>query len=159
MQPTILTPENLSSPQSRARHCSDAAVNITQADATPLEGFQIMLRSASSERAAEIAREQIENHYLKTMTAGLTGDLAAQRAALVFAVVAGLQVMRQMIGLSALADADPEKLVGLLGPVLQQLDRGPAATPDNRPVPHRRADLGGGRRLMHIPHDLRRERH
>lgn len=92
-------------------------LNITQANATPLEGFQITLRSASSERAAEIAREQIENHYLKTMTSALTGDLAAQRAALVFAHVAGIQVMRQMIGRSVLADADPATLIELLGPV------------------------------------------
>jgi AcrR family transcriptional regulator len=118
--PTILSPEILASPHLGAS-IATTLLDITQADATPLEGFQIMLRSASSERAAEIAREQIENHYLKTMTSALTGDLAAQRAALVFALVAGIQVMRQMIGLSALADADPATLVELLGPVLQQL--------------------------------------
>ena len=74
-----------------------------------------MLRSASSERAAAIGREQIENHYLRTMIAALPGDLAAEGAALVFAIVAGVQVMRQMIGLTALADADPDQLVTFAG--------------------------------------------
>lgn len=131
-EPTILTPEILSSPQLGASIAA-TLLSITQAGATPLEGFQIMLRSASSERAAEIAREQIEQHYLKTMAAGLTGDLAEQRAALVFAVVAGLQVMRQMIGLSALTEVDPEKMVALLGPVIQYLIDGPAEPPENQP--------------------------
>jgi len=36
-------------------------------------------------------------------------------------IVAGIQVMRQMIGLAALADADPEVLVKLLGALFQQL--------------------------------------
>jgi hypothetical protein len=90
-----------------------------------------MLRSASSERAAAIGREQIENHYLRTMIAALPGDLAAERAALVFAIVAGVQVMRQMIGLTALADADPDQLVTLLAPVFQHL----VDAPRDRGVP------------------------
>lgn len=34
-----------------------------------------------------------------TLTAALSGDLAPQRAALILAVVAGVQIMQQMIGL------------------------------------------------------------
>ena len=41
------------------------------------------------------------------MAGALSGELAPQRAALVLSLVAGFQVMRQMIGLSALAEADP----------------------------------------------------
>jgi hypothetical protein len=55
------------------------------------------------------------------MTAALNGDLAPQRAALVLSIVAGFQIMRQMIGLSALADADPKALVKILGPIIQQI--------------------------------------
>jgi len=92
-----------------------------------------MLRSASSDRAAAIAREQIEKHYLRTMIAALRGELAAERAALIFTVVAGVQVMRQIVGLTALADADPEALVTLLAPVFQQLVDEPhdAGAPDS----------------------------
>jgi Tetracyclin repressor-like, C-terminal domain len=54
----------------------------------------------------------------------LEGDLAPQRAALVLSLIAGFQVMRQMIGLSALAEAEPETLVRILGPLFQQLIEG-----------------------------------
>jgi AcrR family transcriptional regulator len=121
--PTILTEEILNS--SRPGEAIAAAlVNITETGATPLEGFLIMLRSASSERAAEIGREQIENHYHKVMTAALSGDLAPQRAALVLSLVAGFQVMRQMIGLSALAEAEPSALIKVLAPLFQNLVEG-----------------------------------
>ena len=98
-----------------------ALVELTQTGATPLEGFQIMLRSASSERAAKIAREQIELHHQKTMASALTGPLAAQTRWLLLALVAGVQVMRQMIGLSPLTKANPKALVKLLTPIFRQL--------------------------------------
>jgi hypothetical protein len=80
-----------------------------------------MLHSASSKRASEIGRAQIESGHQKTMTAALRGELAPQRAALILSLVAGVQVMRQMIGLSALAEADPKDLVKILGPMFQSL--------------------------------------
>jgi hypothetical protein len=40
-------------------------------------------------------------------------------------LVAGFQVMRQMIGLSALAEADRTDLIKLLAPLLRQLIEGP----------------------------------
>jgi hypothetical protein len=86
-----------------------------------------MMYSASSERAAEIAREQIDAHYQRTLTAALSGDLAPERAAVVLAFVAGVQVMRQMIALPALAGADPEALRAILTPIFRQLISGPAA--------------------------------
>ncbi len=80
-----------------------------------------MLHSTGSEAAAKIGKRELEKHYQKTLTAALGGEQAGQRAALVFALVAGFQVMRQMIGLSALADADPEELVKLLEPLFALL--------------------------------------
>lgn len=118
--PIILTEENLRSSK-LGETIAAALVKITEAGDTPLEGFQIMLRSASSKRAAEIGREQIEAGHQKTMAGALKGDLAAERAALVLSIVAGFQVMRQMIGLSALADADAADLITLLAPLFQQL--------------------------------------
>lgn len=118
--PTILTPEILASP-TRGADIATALVGITKTGASPLEGFQIMLRSASSARAAEIGRVQIERHHQRVMTAALGGALAPQRAALVLSLVAGLQVMRQMIGLGALAKAEPADLIRLLAPLIEQL--------------------------------------
>jgi hypothetical protein len=91
---------------------------------SPLDGFRIMFHSASSARAAQIGREQIEKRYQKMLAEGLPGKLAAERAALVLSLVAGAQVMRQMIGLPALAHADPVALAGILAPVLQRLIAG-----------------------------------
>ena len=51
----------------------------------------------------------------------MSGDLAAQRAAVVLAVVAGIQVMRKVIGLSALADATPDALLKILTPLFERL--------------------------------------
>jgi AcrR family transcriptional regulator len=118
--PTILTQETLQS-STLGSDIAAALVTITKTGANPLEGFSIMLRSASSSRAAEIGRAEIEKHYHKTMTAALSGPLAPQRAAIVLALVAGFQVMRQMIGLTALAGAKPEALVEILGPIFQLL--------------------------------------
>ncbi|MGO6997034.1 TetR/AcrR family transcriptional regulator [Rhizobium leguminosarum] len=118
--PIILTAENLASAK-LGEAIAASLVDITKAGDTPLAGFLIMLHSASSKRAAEIGREQIEAGHQKVMTGALSGDLAPQRAALILSIVAGFQVMRQMIGLSALADAEPEALVKLLAPVFQLL--------------------------------------
>jgi len=118
--PTILTPQNLASPR-LGETIARTLVEITRTGDTPLEGFLIMLHSASSKRAAEIGREQIEHGHQKTMASALRGALAPERAALILSMVAGIQVMRQMMGLPALAKAEPETLVKLLAPLFQQL--------------------------------------
>jgi len=119
-KPTILTPANLGSSK-LGEIIASTLVDITNTGDTPLEGFLILLHSASSKRAAEIGREQIEKGHQKVLASALRGHLAPQRAALVLSVVAGFQVMRQVIGLSALADAEPSELVSLLTPVIRKL--------------------------------------
>ena len=128
-EPTILTQENLRS-SNLPETIAATLVDITQAADTPLEGFLIMLHSASSKRAAEIGREQIEKGHQKTLAAALAGDLAPQRAALVLSLVAGFQVMRQMIGLSALAEAERSDLIQVLAPLFKQLIEGPRESGD-----------------------------
>jgi AcrR family transcriptional regulator len=118
--PVILARGVLGS-KKRAQDMAAALVALTEAGATPLDGFRIMLASASSKRAAQIARIEIEKRYQKLLTDALTGSHAAQRAALVFALVAGVQMMRQIIALPALANADPDLLVNLLMPLFQRL--------------------------------------
>ncbi len=118
--PSILTQEIITSPSPGAE-IATALIKQTKSGATPLDGFLITLHSASSKQAATIGREQIEKHHQKAMTAALRGDLAPQRAAMVLSLIAGFQVMRQMIGLPALAKAKPDVLVNILGPVFQQL--------------------------------------
>jgi AcrR family transcriptional regulator len=124
-EPVILTPENLASPD-LGETIARMLVEITRSGDTPLDGFLIMLHSASSQRAAELGRAQIEKGHHRTMTTALGGPHAPERAALVLALVAGFQMMRQVMGLTALARAQPEVLVGLLAPLFRQLIDGPA---------------------------------
>ena len=126
-EPVILSPEVLGSGHA-GKAMAAALIGLTKSENTPLDGFRIMLRSASSKRAADIGRKEIEKHHLKTMTAALRGKHAAERAALVLALVAGVQTMRQMIGLSALAKADPKVLANILGPLFQRLIDGGVQT-------------------------------
>jgi AcrR family transcriptional regulator len=126
--PVVLSAENLNSPD-LAGALATALVQLTTPGATPLDGFLILFHSASSPLAAEIGRVGIESHHHRALTAALTGDLAAERAALVLSLVAGLQVMRQMIGLTALTQTDPKVLADLLKPLIQTLAEGNEARP------------------------------
>jgi len=98
-----------------------ALIELTTPGSSPLDGFLIMLRSTSSKRAAEIGRKVIEKHHYKAMLAALSGDAAAERAALVLSLIAGFQMMRQMIGLKALVKVEPNALLKALAPMFQQL--------------------------------------
>lgn len=106
-----------------------ALVKMTRADATPMDGFLITFHSASSPLAAEIGRAKIAAHHLETVAASLQGTQRAERAALILAMISGFQVMRQMIALPALADADEDELAELLGTVFERLIQRPAAGP------------------------------
>jgi AcrR family transcriptional regulator len=117
--PTILRPEVIAAGGATV---AQMLLSITRADAPPLEGFAIMLHSSASEPAARIAREQLEQHYQKTLAA-LLGD--AQRSALFLALVAGIQIMRQSIALTALADE--RRLAAALAPVIDLLLAPPPA--------------------------------
>jgi AcrR family transcriptional regulator len=143
--PIILTEENLASP-ALAAALAAGLVEQTQSGATPLDGFRIMLHSASSPQAADIGRVQIEQHYHRKLTAALRGDLAAERAAVVLALVAGVQVMRQMLALPALADASPAALIRILTPIFQQLVDGPRREARRRRRERRRSDPSSRRR-------------
>lgn len=121
--PTIATDAVLGS-DSPGEAIARALVEITRAGDAPLEGFLILLNSASSSRAAELGRAVIEAGHQATVAKALQGPHAEQRAALILSLVAGFQMMRQSIGLGALADAEPEVLAGLLAPLFDQLVKG-----------------------------------
>lgn len=124
--PLLLTQDNPSS-ENLGRTLASALVSLTEAEGTPLEGFLILLHSASDKRAAVIAREQLEKGPQASMAGALKGAHHEERAALVLALVSGFQVMRQMLELSALTKADPRVLVDLLAPLFQQLVDGSPA--------------------------------
>lgn len=104
---------------------AQALVKMTRADAPPLDGFLISFHSASSPVAAKIGKQMIQSHHLKTVAASLKGENAEERASLILSLISGLQVMRQMIGLSALADADEDVLTRLLADIIDGLLKSP----------------------------------
>lgn len=128
-EPVLLTADRLSAAQGDLGF-ADALVALTAADGPRLDGFRIMCRSASSATAAAVGREQIEAHYHRALTMALPGVHAAERAAVILAVVAGLQIMRQMIGLKALAQCPPATLAEILTPVFRHLWSGSPASPE-----------------------------
>lgn len=123
--PVILSPGNLKAPDLAGRMAA-ALVDITKAGDTPLDGFLIMLRSASSKEAAKIGRKQITQGHLQLLAGALTGPHAEERAAVALAVVAGFQAMRQMVGLPALTNAEPQVLREILTPLFRDLISPPA---------------------------------
>ena len=118
--PSIFTQENIAS-ASPSEALATTLLKTTDSDQEPPDGFLIFLHSASTRRAAKITRERIEQHQHKALAAVVRGDHAEARAALVLAVIAGVQIMRQMIGLAPLAKAEPKVLAKLIAPVLRQL--------------------------------------
>ena len=119
-KPVVLSPRFLAA-GCPSETMAAALTEITRPDATPLTGFMIMLRSASSERAAEIGRAQIEAHYQKTLADALEGEDAAVRAGVILAFVAGLQAMRQALALPSLAKAKPAVLSRVVERALRAL--------------------------------------
>lgn len=84
----------------------DVAVGLvarTAPDAAPLDGFALLLRSASNERAAAILRAKLRTHFDRPLAALLPGARSKERAALFLSVIAGFQILRQIVGTRALA--------------------------------------------------------
>jgi AcrR family transcriptional regulator len=127
--PVILSPENLAAPD-LPRTLANALVGITASDANPLDGFLILFRSTSSPVAARIARERIALAHQTTATNAVVGENAPERAALLLSLVAGVQMMRQMVQLEPLAKADPAILTSLLAPVIAEILRAPLRSND-----------------------------
>jgi AcrR family transcriptional regulator len=119
-EPVILSATHLHAPD-RAAQMARALVAITAPGATPLEGFQMMLHSATSKSAAKVGRAEIDKRYQKLLAGALEGPRAAERAALVFALVAGVQFMRQSLELPALKAASPATLTTLLTRLFETL--------------------------------------
>jgi AcrR family transcriptional regulator len=120
--PIILSQDNLARAD-LPRAFAEALVGVTAQDRTPLDGFLILFRSTNSPVAARIARERIAEVHHATAAAAMSGDHAPERAALFLALVAGVQMMRQMLQLAPLADVEPAVLVDLLTPVMASLIR------------------------------------
>ncbi|GJG96721.1 TetR/AcrR family transcriptional regulator [Cupriavidus pauculus] len=115
--PGIVTPDVIANRVALADLCRDLAAALvarTAPDATPLDGFLIMLRSANNPKATTILRVKFEEYFAKPLAAILPGDQAKTRAAMLLVVIAGFQLMRQVVEMADLTTGDSQKLSGLL---------------------------------------------
>jgi AcrR family transcriptional regulator len=120
--PIILSPENLAAPDI-ARAFAAALVGLTGQDTHPLDGFLILFRSTSSPVAARIARERIAAAHQLAAQSVVSGAHARERAAIFLSIVAGFQMMRQMLQLAPLTEASPPVLVELMSQVFAAILR------------------------------------
>jgi hypothetical protein len=80
----------------------------------------ILLLSASNPVAREVLCKAIERRYEAPLAASLDGRDNRMRAALLLAVVAGVQLLRDVVGMRALAKTDRRRLAAMLAAALQR---------------------------------------
>ena len=93
-----------------SRDVAKALIAKTAPEVTPMDGFLIMLRSAANDKAAKILRKKFSQHFEKPLAEILPGSRPVERAAMFLAIIAGFQVMRQVVGISGLIKAEPSDL-------------------------------------------------
>ncbi len=103
----------------------------TAPGAERLDPFLLLLRSASDPEATSIVRRGVESHVGARLAGLLGGADAEVRAQLVLALVAGTWLLRSVVGTTALAAADNERLADILAEMLRPVT-GQAGT---KPVP------------------------
>ena len=81
----------------------------------------VVLRSSASPEAGPVLRAALDAQVVQPLAAWLGGADAAERAGLVVAVLFGVAVSRDVLGVAALGAAHSEALAPPLGPFLQRL--------------------------------------
>lgn len=115
--PTVVTDD----PRTLSRDVARALAKRTAPEADHLDPFLLMLLSAPDRRAAEIMRQGIERHVGRRLTEQLKGVDVPERAGLALSIIAGVWLMRKVIGDAALVRADDEALARRLEGVFDLL--------------------------------------
>ena len=90
----------------------------------PSGGFDptlVLLRSAASPEAGPLLRAALAEQVVAPLAGWLGGARAEARAGLVLAVLFGVAVTRDVMGVEAMREASREALAAYLGPALQRL--------------------------------------
>jgi AcrR family transcriptional regulator len=91
-------------------------------DASQRSGAEALLRSSLTHPGAgDVMREQVIGEPLARLGDAIGGPDAALRAALLNACTLGLTISRYLLGVPALAEADPADLERVLAPALRAL--------------------------------------
>jgi hypothetical protein len=97
-----------------------AALVVSQ-DGQPSDPLLLLLRSAPNPRAAEILRDNIARHCEQPMKSLMRGPKRGERAAIILALIVGLQLFHKVIGNEALADANGASLSADLRAMFERL--------------------------------------
>jgi AcrR family transcriptional regulator len=108
-----------------AHDAATALVAHTDQDADPLEPFLIMLRSVSDPRAVEIVRAAIERHVGRRLSRQLPESGREIRTDVMLSVIAGILLMRRVVGSQGLNTAPRAQLVGILEAVFTAIIQTP----------------------------------
>jgi AcrR family transcriptional regulator len=121
--PTVIAADS----DALAHDAAAALVDRTNPDADPLEPFLIMLRSVSNPRAAEIVRDAVERHVGRRLARQLPKPGRQIRTETMLSVIAGILLMRRLVGTHALNAASPDQLVNVLEAVFTAIVETPLA--------------------------------
>jgi AcrR family transcriptional regulator len=108
-------------PVSLAHDTAATLVARTAPGAEQIGPFLLMLRSVADPRAAEIIRAASERHVGRHLAERLEGPDAAARAELVLSVIAGVWLMRTVMGTTAITAAEETELARRLERVFSVL--------------------------------------
>jgi AcrR family transcriptional regulator len=104
-----------------AQRLAELVVTKSSNDRQPSDPLLLLLRSAPNPRAAEILRDRIAHHCERPLKSAMRGPKRGERAAIILALIVGLQLFRKVIGNKALADANGTSLSGDLKLMLERL--------------------------------------
>jgi AcrR family transcriptional regulator len=90
-------------------------------DGHPNAPLLLLLRSAPNPRAAAILRDHIARHCEQPLKSAMRGPKRGERAAIILALIVGLQLFHKVIGNKALAEANGTSLAGDLKLMLERL--------------------------------------
>jgi AcrR family transcriptional regulator len=108
-------------PATLAQRLAALVVTRSRDDRHPSDPLLLLLRSAPNPRAAEILRESIASHCEQPLKSLMRGPKRGERAAIILALIVGLQLFRKVIGNKALADANGTSLSADLTLMLERL--------------------------------------
>ncbi|WP_433280894.1 TetR/AcrR family transcriptional regulator [Pseudonocardia xinjiangensis] len=136
LAPPTIVPEDSAT---LAHRVAETLTARTTPEAEHLDPFLLMLRSASNPRANEIVRTGIERYAGRRLAALLPGPRPDERSELLLSLIAGVWLLRKVVGTTALAAMEPADLTRRLEEVF-----GAAIAPDpDEPADRGRAESGG----------------
>jgi hypothetical protein len=108
-------------PATLAQRLAALVVTRSRDDRHPSDPLLLLLRSAPNPRAAAILRQSIASHCEQPLKSLMRGPKRGERAAIILALIVGLQLFRKVIGNKALADANGTSLSADLTLMLERL--------------------------------------